>query len=245
MATGSRPLPARTRQANDTSDGATPSAGANPRGDAPVLPASADEILIANGPPSYIATLNGELTFVNDRYRVLAAFTGGRIGADALPEEPVFPIEEVAARIIAGETDVVTHDVIESGPEVRHFQSRHFAIRDGEGAIVAVGGFYVDATDETAGWAAAAKAGERFSDIERLVSDWIWETDESFVVSYVSSRITEVLGRHPRELVGRDLFAIGTFTAKPGSRKDAPTHQSRSPFRNITFVMPDGAVSRL
>ena len=48
-----------------------------------------------------------------------------------------------------------------------------------------------------------AKAAGRLQDLTRLVSDWIWETDRDLVLTYASSRVTELLGFHPAEIIGR------------------------------------------
>ncbi len=52
---------------------------------------------------------------------------------------------------------------------------------------------------------ARAGAEGRLQDLTRLVSDWIWETDQDLVLTYASSRVTELLGFHPAEIVGRPL----------------------------------------
>ena len=45
----------------------------------------------------------------------------------------------------------------------------------------------------------------RFHDFTGLISDWIWETDQDFRLTYVSARVTEVLGLGPEQLLGRRL----------------------------------------
>jgi PAS domain-containing protein len=49
----------------------------------------------------------------------------------------------------------------------------------------------------------------RFYDLTRLVSDWVWETDADFRLTYVSFRVFEALGLHSLELIGRRLVDIG------------------------------------
>jgi PAS domain S-box-containing protein len=53
---------------------------------------------------------------------------------------------------------------------------------------------------------------ERFDDVVRLVSDWVWETDPDLVFTSVSERVTKVLGLLPRELVGRSMLSLTTNT---------------------------------
>ena len=84
-----------------------------------------------------------------------------------------------------------------------------------------------------------AKAKEsirRFKDIARLVSDWIWETDEDFRLTFTSQRVMEVLGYHPLELKGRKLAEIGTFVGEDGKPQFL---RWKNPFRDKLFVVKD------
>jgi PAS domain S-box-containing protein len=72
----------------------------------------------------------------------------------------------------------------------------------------------------------------RIEDLTRLVSDWVWETDEDFQLNFVSPRIYEVLGFHPHELLGKTLFGLGVFTKESGELHDLNWH---SPFRDLKF----------
>ncbi|MGB0683022.1 MAG: PAS domain S-box protein [Magnetovibrionaceae bacterium] len=72
----------------------------------------------------------------------------------------------------------------------------------------------------------------RLDDLTRLVSDWVWETGPDFRLITVSSRVVEVLGYHPLELVGRRLTDVGTFMELNGRPKEM---EWRSPFRDVPF----------
>jgi PAS domain S-box-containing protein len=75
-------------------------------------------------------------------------------------------------------------------------------------------------------------ATRQIEDLTRLVSDWVWETDKDFQLTFVSPRIFEVLGFHPHELLGKTLFGLGVFTKESGALHDL---NWRSPFRDIMF----------
>src|SRR5947208_3962836 len=83
-----------------------------------------------------------------------------------------------------------------------------------------------------------ALIAERLDDIARLVSDWIWETDAELVLTYVSPRVVEVLGFHPRQLIGKRFLELGRFELAPD---EAPPLDAarRSPFRDLRFAMAD------
>ncbi|MBE0533321.1 MAG: EAL domain-containing protein [Rhodospirillales bacterium] len=90
-----------------------------------------------------------------------------------------------------------------------------------------------------AGSSPAATPGDalrRLDDITRLVSDWVWETDDALRLSYLSFRIFEVLGFHSLELVGRRLSDLGTFMAEDGTPIEMDW---RTPFRDVAFEMAD------
>jgi len=78
------------------------------------------------------------------------------------------------------------------------------------------------------------RAQQKLHDVTRLVSDWIWETDPDFRLTYVSPRVMESLGFHPLELLGCSLADLGDF-AVAGSGPPA----WRSPFREIPFEALD------
>jgi PAS domain S-box-containing protein len=84
--------------------------------------------------------------------------------------------------------------------------------------------------------AEAALIAERLEDVTRLVSDWIWETDAELAITYLSARVVEALGRHPRELIGRPFLELGEFERQEG--EPAPlSPRRRSPFRDLPFIL--------
>jgi PAS domain S-box-containing protein len=56
-----------------------------------------------------------------------------------------------------------------------------------------------------------SEANRRLEDFTRLVSNWIWEVDREFKITFISDRVFEVLGLHPQELIGKSLDEIVTF----------------------------------
>ncbi len=76
----------------------------------------------------------------------------------------------------------------------------------------------------------------RLDDITRLVSDWVWETDEHLRLTYVSHRIFELLGLHPFQVEGQTFTELGAFTAWDGSNSEP---RWRSPFRDVEFSTKD------
>jgi diguanylate cyclase (GGDEF)-like protein/PAS domain S-box-containing protein len=78
----------------------------------------------------------------------------------------------------------------------------------------------------------------RLDDITRLVSDWVWETDDELRLSYLSFRVFEILGFHSLELIGRRLPDLGKFVSEDGLAVDM---NWQAPFRDVAFEMVDRA----
>lgn len=79
------------------------------------------------------------------------------------------------------------------------------------------------------------RAEERFADIAGLVSDWIWEADREFRFTFVSARAGELLGYHPHEINGADLFAFGRFIASDKAGVSVPDRRLRAPFKDALY----------
>jgi PAS domain S-box-containing protein len=82
------------------------------------------------------------------------------------------------------------------------------------------------------------RLNRRLADLERLASDWIWEVDRRLVLTAVTPRIFDLLGRHPRELVGRPFRDL-VGESLPLAAADRP-HRAR-PFRDCEVSIADRA----
>jgi len=81
------------------------------------------------------------------------------------------------------------------------------------------------------------KAGEdegRFRDLVETTSDWVWESDVKGVYTYVSPRVTEILGYEPQEVVGKSHFDFMPLEeAHRAVDAIKPIVESHLPFRFI------------
>lgn len=74
---------------------------------------------------------------------------------------------------------------------------------------------------------------ERLSDVIRLASDWVWETDINLNLTFLSERISKVMGYYPAELVGKPLHGLAlNRRAENTLRKRIAT---MTPFRDHVF----------
>jgi PAS domain S-box-containing protein len=67
-------------------------------------------------------------------------------------------------------------------------------------------GFLTDITDRRRMEEALAASEHRFRDIAETMSDWIWEIDEDMRFTFVSGKVSEVLGYSPDEMIGRSCL---------------------------------------
>ncbi|TAN59400.1 MAG: PAS domain S-box protein, partial [Rhodospirillales bacterium] len=76
----------------------------------------------------------------------------------------------------------------------------------------------------------------RFRDLAGSASDWFWETDEDYKITFVSERIGGILGVRPVEVLGHDYFELGLGDDDPElavqHRSDIDAHL---PFRDLVF----------
>ena len=188
--------------------------------------------LLEKAQPAYAADPSGELLFSNESYRELveaaqkALLAGdGGIEGDLLSPE--------AVKQVAKEQNPLWIE-LSVGPEgsPRRYRGLHFPINDKSGQTVAVGGVYYDVSREHALTKRAALTQDRYDDLTRLISDWIWEVDRGFNLTFVSPRVMETAGIHPSLLIGTNLFDFGRFAE---ATRGTPDRNSRSPFRDKLF----------
>jgi PAS domain S-box-containing protein len=192
------------------------------------------------GPPAYVASLDGTLLFANPGYETLAKEI---LETEYDPAAPAFYLGEIIARIIADEKDVPMYDSVQRHDQEVVFNSHHYPILDDDGVLVAICGTYRESTKRAFERRELERVKERHEDIARLSFDIIWETDSDFNITYISPHVTDLLGFHPREMIGCNLFTLGTFE---GESENRPTPENRSPFRNapITVTHRNGRIKR-
>ena len=199
--------------------------------------------LLTNGQPAYVADPSGTLIYANDGYRELLEATRAAVGEAAdnnaksdYDESSILSPDALAQVLQEGEP-VEVRQTLGTEPAPRQLKSLHFLIANENGSDgKLVGGVYHDVSREAALAKRVASTQERFDDITRLISDWVWEVDRCFNLTFVSARIMEVFGIHPRLMLDTNLFKIGSFAE---SDRDTPDPDWRSPFRDKLFRIVD------
>ena len=219
----------------------TRAAGA-PGGEAPTLDHIAKAVF-DQAMPMYVADLTGRLIYANEEYGRIADIARGGTGATLTPGHLVPQHVDVVIRIAKLGEPQTTREIYTRGNDARHVASRHYPVRDRAGRIVAVAGMLNDVTRETAAVKATQHERRRFADIMRAASDWIWEIDRDHNFTFVSDRVTEMLGLPPIMVKGRAFASIGQFAPAGAPDMDAlAALTERRPFRDarVTIAGPDG-----
>lgn len=195
--------------------------------------------LLDRMPPMYIAGLDGRFKITSPGFDELlgAAFGAVRTngGYHTVPEDMM----SIFRRLDSGVNEVKLRQSVAIRGVKRHFRSFHVRIEEND-TVTGYAGVYTDVTQEADAALEAARARTRFQDIIRSASDWVWETDVSLNLTYVSNRISETLDLPSGILIGRNIFSLGVFEdASDGLSERPDLMEERAPFRNRIFLIAD------
>ncbi|MDG1994866.1 MAG: PAS domain-containing sensor histidine kinase [Emcibacteraceae bacterium] len=196
--------------------------------------------------PLYVSTIKGELVFVNDGYRALVSDSesiGGMVhdarGEYKLPASLLSILNEVQLT----RSSVTVEETIHIHGATRQYRSRHFPICDDHGYVIAIGRTYTDCTDQfiASNQEKSSISEERYRDFARATSDWYWEVDKSFNLTYLSNRFTAISGKPSFLMLGEQLSDIGEllngFDGDPVECSDFMS--KNAPFRDQLLVLND------
>lgn len=239
MKSGAKYFSRRDATAGRKSKGRSLNEGFAKVADTVELRRSVEEGLLNAGAPMYAADTSGKLIYANDAYRKLLAASKPPPGSKGGGRDIVSRLG--LERVVREGVPCSIDESIRLNDKLSHFHAHHFPITGRGDAVVAVGGVYYNSSAERKINERVAQLQARFDDITRLVSDWVWESDREFKLTYLSARVTEFFGIHPRLILGSSLFDVGVFN---GGGPDIPDQSRRTPFRDKTFrvVGYDGKV---
>src|SRR5690606_12663843 len=157
--------------------------------------------LLDDGSPVCVADGRGSLRFANRGYRRLLPMLQIECTlSSGEPEIPAAPwIRETLrqAQPTPGESwsvPIERRHVLDFGGRPEVWVSRPSVHYDGRGVPHAVVARYRRDEDPVELRRHLTAMRERFDDIARMVSDWIWETDRQLNITFVSSRVQEATG---------------------------------------------------
>ncbi|WP_417317518.1 ATP-binding protein [Emcibacter sp.] len=199
-----------------------------------------DRMNIDDSVPLYVASVDGDLIYVNDGYRELVSNCSANdeeTGEAHLPSSLIAILNEVQ---LTRQT-MVSEEQILVNKEVHYYRSRHFPICDDQGQVIAVGGTYVDYTDQKKQERNELLMQQRFRDFARATSDWYWEVDRDYRITFVSEQLTSLTGLPAFMMKGKRFEQVGIL------KKDLDGDEiicddfmdKYKPFRDYLLVMQD------
>lgn len=189
--------------------------------------------------PLYMVDRAGRVTWSNLPYRQLGERLALRDGpASLLPLTDMLSQAEGNDRVIRRDIQIV----LDGHQRVLH--AHHVPLTDRHGRHTGIAGLIEPLDNALELQAELARARERFDDIVRLTSDWVWETDIDLTITLISDRVTKVLGYLPQELLGRPLNELADGEA--GRRALKQRCAALTPFRDHHFeVLTKSGETRL
>ncbi|HVJ56007.1 MAG TPA: PAS domain-containing protein [Aliidongia sp.] len=217
-----------------------------------MLPPAAQRILeavgfdfLTRGGAVSITSADGQVLWANAPWHELAARMERALD-DASAHLP-WTLDELFQQADAAGRPVRREDMVRTmtGPEM--LLSEHWLASSPTGERLGYASAVSETTQEGRFRRQIGALQDRLDDLTRLVSDWVWEVASDLTLSFVSARVTDVLGVHPREFVGKELAALGRFVGSGGEAIANPLIVPRPrPFRDVGFVMghADGSPRR-
>jgi len=115
-------------------------------------------------------------------------------------------------------------------------------VRDESGKIKYFDGIIEDITKQKRAEEALQKSEERFRNIAEETDDWVWEIGIDLVFKYSNSRVKEILGYEPEEVIGKNFldFMSEKELYRVESKKDDLLHKIIFTGHETYLVRKDG-----
>lgn len=111
------------------------------------------------------------------------------------------------------------------------------------GEAIRLLGRFQDTTHQVRDQEALAESEQRFSEVAKLVGEWLWEQDEAGFFTYSSEAVYDILGYQPKELIGRHYQELMTEADRRiWARSLPPASRVQLPFHRLTnhYLHRDG-----
>jgi PAS domain S-box-containing protein len=169
---------------------------------------------------------DGTMIWANDGYYTLAALLIDSSDAQRLLHPGMAEAPEGAASWSASARGIVNGRAVT-------VRASYAKLTYGTRQKAALAGFVQVVPDESDVARRLMATQERLDDVIRLVSDWVWETDQNGNFTVVSDRVQRATGYHPRELIGTPITHLASDTATSETLR--ARLQSLAPFRDFTL----------
>ena len=195
-----------------------------------------------------IADLKGVVEYVNDGFTKLTGYTPEEVvGRNLLSTGSVIDAfarnVPLCWRILSSrEWQGEVRGTHRNGGEYAALVTFSSIIGPGGNAIRLLGRFQ-DTTHQVRDQEALAESEQRFSEVAKLVGEWLWEQDEAGFFTYSSEAVYDILGFQPHELIGRHYQELMTEADRRiWARSLPPASRVQLPFHRLTnhYLHRDG-----
>jgi len=206
-------------------------------------------VRLVESSPDLISVVDRDLVYwmVNPTYTRMhgksrEGIEGHPVAQIHLPQEYESLIRPSLERCFAGETVQYEGWITYAVAGMRYVDVHYYPLIEGgrvEYAVVLIH----DITEMKRGEEALRASEERYRALVETTSDWVWETDENGVYSYVSPRVRDLLGYSPEEVLGKTPFDLmPPEEARRVSRIFGETVAQRQPIKSLvnTNLAKDG-----
>jgi len=191
--------------------------------------------------PIFIAYLDARSLFANDDYLGLFEISA-RSPADINSHftELRAELDEIVDELRRGSGRLIMQRMVQRSAGPAYYRVHYFPIFDSSRQLTAIGGIYFDISGQVAALDRMRSSQDALNDVLRASSDWIWSTDEMAQLTFISDRITDVVGLPAAVLLGRSLTALAG--PDPDQAMLSRLNQAlldRRPFRNVAVSVRD------
>jgi PAS domain S-box-containing protein len=159
---------------------------------------------------------NMNMSFYNDMLKTMTGYTPEEITRDAvcslyhliLPEDREGVLATIERALLNNESFQVEYRFRHKDGSLRHFAEKGTPIFGEDRKPLFIDGIIIDNTEYRMTGEALRETQERFRSLVESVGDWIWEIDTRGSYTYVSPRVTDVLGYDAASLFGKTIYDL-------------------------------------
>ncbi len=126
--------------------------------------------------------------------------------ANVHPDDRQFVYQAITQAVQAGADYEIEFRVIWIDNSIHWVASKGQVYYDNTGKAVHMAGVTMDISDRKRAEEALRQSEEKFRNLVEQTSDWVWEIDHNGVFTYVSPKVSEILGYEFADILGKSTF---------------------------------------